>query len=208
MSRNRLFVIIGVIGTIGIAVVGVWLWQGRAREVSQPNIASQPEVLSQAGLSFMNAVGQKAPDFTLADIGGNNVTLGNLSGRNVVLFFTEGFMCNPCFNQLVALSKDERLNNNETVSYSIVIGDWEKWHKILADLPPLPPLKVLFDHEGRISRLYDTLNLTSSMHKGLDNGHSYFVIDRKGMVGFAFDDPAMGLRNDQLVGEIEKLNAR
>lgn len=202
MSKNRLFVIIGVIGTISLVVVGAWLWQGRAKE------EIQPEVLSQAGLNFTEAVGQRAPDFTLLDIGGNNVTLESLSGRNVVLFFTEGFMCNPCFTQLIALSKDERLNNNETVSYSIVVGDWEKWLKILADLPPLPPLKVLFDPEGRISQSYDTLNVPSSMHKGLDNGHTYFVIDRQGIVRFAFDDTAMGLRNDQLVGEIEKLNAR
>ena len=169
---------------------------------------SQPEVISQSGLIFADAVGQKAPGFDLADIEGNNVTLESLSGRNVVMFFTEGFMCNPCFTQLLALSTDKRLNSNETVSYSVVVGDSEKWRKILADLPPLPQVKVLFDPEGRTSRLYDTLNLPSSMHKGLDNGHTYFIVDRDGVVRFAFDDTAMGVKNDQLVGEIEKLSAR
>lgn len=202
MSKNRYFLIIGVISTIAVVVVGIWLWQGRAKE------GIQPEVLSPSGLIFADAVGQKAPNFTLPDFEGNNVTLENLSGRNVVLFFTEGFMCNPCFTQLLALSTDKRLNNNETESFAIIVGDAEKWHKILADLPPLPPLNVLFDPEGRISRLYNTLNLPSSMHKGLDNGHTYVVIDRDGIIRFAFDDTAMGVRNDQLVGEIEKFNVR
>lgn len=202
MSGNRFFAIIGVIGIISLVVVGFWFWQGIVKE------GIQPEVFYQAGLSFGNTVGEKAPSFALTDLGGNNVTLENLSDRNVVLFFTEGFMCNPCFTQLVALSADKRLNDNETVSFSIVIGDPEKTRKILAELPPIPGLKILFDTERTVSHLYDTLNLTSSMHKGFDNGHTYFVIDRHGIVRFAFDDPNMGVRNDLLAAEIEKLKTR
>ena len=203
MIRIRTFLLIGVIGALSFIAIGVvWLGKGGANE------NNQPAVLSQTGLNFESAVGQKAPDFILTDIEGNQVALGNLSGRNVVFFFTEGFMCNPCFTQLLALSTDERLNNNETVSFSIVVGDQEKWHNILADLPPLPPLKVLFDTEGKVSQSYGTLNLTSSMHKGLDNGHTYFIVDRQGILRFTLDDPIMGLRNDQLVAEVEKLKTQ
>ena len=202
MTKNRLLLIIEVMGAITLTLTAVWFWTGRTKE------GSKLEVLSQAGISFRDAVGQKAPDFTLDDTEGNEVSLGSLSSRDVVLFFTEGFMCNPCFTQLVALSADERLNNNETVSFSVVIGDQEKLHKILSNLPPLLPLKVLFDTDGNVSRLYDTVNLTSPMHKGLDNGHTYFVIDRQGVIRFAFDDPYMGVRNYLLATEIEKLKTR
>ena len=44
------------------------------------------------------------------------------------------------------------------------------------------------------------------MHPGSLPGHTYVVIDKKGIVRYIFDDPNMGIRNDQLVAEITKLN--
>ena len=156
--------------------------------------------------SFKTAVGQKAPDFTLPDINGNNIMLSGLSGKNVILFFNEGLMCYPaCLDQVVELSKDEKLNNEETVSFSIVADSPKNWIKAQKDLPYLAGAKVLFDSGAQISRVYDTLKLQSSMHKGLYPGHTYFLIDKDGIVRFTLDDPYMGIRNDELVKEIEKL---
>jgi peroxiredoxin len=44
------------------------------------------------------------------------------------------------------------------------------------------------------------------MHSGVNTGHTYFIIDKEGIIRFAFDDPYMGTRNDELLKEIERLD--
>src|SRR3989344_4557495 len=46
-----------------------------------------------------SAIGNPAPDFSLADMQGKTVTLSAMKGKTVVLFFNEGSMCYPsCWN--------------------------------------------------------------------------------------------------------------
>ena len=52
---------------------------------------------------------------------------------------------------------------------------------------------------------YDVLNLNSSMHRGSLPGHTYFVIDKEGIIRFTIDDPNMALANEKLIKEIEAL---
>ncbi|MBI2852255.1 MAG: redoxin domain-containing protein [Chloroflexi bacterium] len=199
MSKSGVLRWIVVISVLIIALGGVWLWQESRKEARQASPSSVGKI------SFSHAVGQRAPNFSLPDIKGREVTLSSLRGRVVVLFFAEGLMCLPCVTQVVALSTDERLNSESVVSYGIVIDSRENWRRSLKDTDSV---NALFDSDGKVSQSYSVLNLPSSMHKGKNSGHTYFVIDREGIIRFAIDDPSMGIRNEGLVQEVERLTSR
>lgn len=165
---------------------------------------SQPPV---AASSLQNLVGKKAPDFSLADKDGKIYSLENLKGKNVILFFNEGLMCYPaCWNQIVALSQDERLNQDSTVALSVIVDPPKDWEKAINKMPELGKSKVVFDAGAAVSGKLGVLTTPSSMHYGSLPGHTYILIDKDGTVKHVFDDPRMAIHNDGLVAELEKLN--
>jgi len=71
---------------------------------------------------FKSLLDKPAPEFTLEAYDGRKISLKDLKGRNVVIFFTEGAMCYPsCWDQMVAMAKEQRLNDEKTVSLSIAV---------------------------------------------------------------------------------------
>lgn len=192
---KQFFLIAGVIVISAAVLAGILVLQDREGSNG-----------GGSAFTFKSAIGKKAPDFTLPDINGNQVNLASLAGKNVILFFNEGIMCYPaCLDQVVELNQDSRLNNDNIVSFSIVADSAKNWLKAEKDLPYLNGAKVLFDSGAKISRIYDTLALTSSMHKGVYPGHTFYLIDKEGIVRFTLDDPYMGNRNDELAEELVKL---
>lgn len=154
-----------------------------------------------------NLVGKPTPAFSFADRDDRIYSADNLRGKNVVLFFNEGLMCYPaCWNQIVSLSKDERLKNNDTVILSVVVDSKNDWQKAIDKMPELALATVVFDNGAVVSNQFGALSTPSSMHPGSLPGHTYIVIDKEGMVRYVFDDPNMGIRNDQLIEELKKLN--
>ena len=83
---KNISLIIGVVGVAGLILAGALFLQ--------PGEKDGKESIG-AAFRFKNAVGQKAPDFTLPDMDGNQITLSSLLGKNVILFFNEGLMCYP-----------------------------------------------------------------------------------------------------------------
>lgn len=160
-----------------------------------------------SNVSFSDAIGKPAPDFALEDIQGNTIKLSELKGKNVVLFFSEGAMCYPaCWVQASEFAKDERFNNDKIAALSIVVDSKSQWKSIMQSVPSMQNAKLLFDITKNVSFSYDVLNLKSSMHKGSTPGHTYFIIDKEGIIRYAFDDPSMAVRNDQLASEIAKFS--
>ncbi len=156
---------------------------------------------------FSNLVSKSAPDFTLESYGGKRVSLNNLKGKNVVLFFSEGLMCYPaCWNQIAAFGKDGRFNNENTIALTIVNDRKEEWKSAIDKMPELASAIVLFDTNRLVSKNYGVLSLPSSMHKGQLPGHSYVIIDKTGTIRFAKDDIQMTIANDVLISEIGKMN--
>jgi len=43
------------------------------------------------------------------------------------------------------------------------------------------------------------------MHPGSLPGHTYFIIDKEGIIRFTLDDPNMALANDKLIKAIGEL---
>lgn len=154
-----------------------------------------------------NFVGKPVPEFSLTDRNGNAYSSENLRGKNVVLFFNEGLMCYPaCWNQIVALADDDRFENANAVALSIVIDSKDDWQDAVRKMPELDRATVVFDAGASVSRKFSVLTTPSSMHPGVYPGHTYVLVDKDGIVRYVLDDPNMGIRNDQLVAEITKLN--
>jgi len=175
------------------------------RERIAAELARRNPGLPDEKISFSSAVGEKAPDFTLESIEGS-VKLSDYLGKNIVLFFNEGSMCYPaCWNQMAELGSDERLNNDDTVSFSIVTDQKSEWKSIISRVPKLSEAKILFDTTRTVSSSYDVLNLKSSMHPGSYPGHTYFVIDKQGVIRYTLDDPKMAIWNDRLSAELKNL---
>ncbi len=152
-------------------------------------------------------VGKPAPAFSLRDRNGTEYSADNLKGKKVVLFFNEGIMCYPaCWNQMVALATDPRLNSSDAVALSVVIDQPSDWQSAIAKMPDLGKATILFDSGKSVSQAFGMLTVPSSMHYGLYPGHSFVIIDKQGIVRSVFDDPNMAIDNDRVFAEFEKLN--
>ena len=183
------------------------LVESKRGEIESKLKESNPNLFPTDKLVFRQAVGKKAPDFSLDGISGEIVKLSDYRGKNIVLFFNEGSMCYPaCWNQIAELGNDERFNTNDVVAFSIVIDQKSDWEKIIKKTPGYSNAKLLFDPTRAVSSAYDVLNLPSSMHKGSYPGHTYFIIDKEGIIRYTWDDPNMALWNDRLVNELEKIS--
>lgn len=154
---------------------------------------------------FNGLTGKSAPDFTLESYDGKKVTLSELKGQNVILFFNEGLMCYPsCWNQIAAFGKDSEISK-KAVILNITVDPQKDWSYAVNKMPELAKATVLFDSAGEISKKYGVLTTPSSMHKGQYPGHSYVLIDKEGTVRFVKDDVSMAVRNNELTAELEKI---
>ncbi len=151
-------------------------------------------------------VGNPVPWFALKDRNGVEYSPENLKGKNVVLFFNEGLMCYPaCWNQIVALGKDNRFKRNDTIALSVVVDNPSDWQSAIMQMPELGYANIIFDSDRTVSKKFSMLTADSSMHYGSLPGHTYIVIDKKGIVRFVYDDPRMAINNDLIASEINAL---
>jgi len=178
----------------------------QAQQQTQPQDSMHGPAQPADAKIFSGLVGKTAPDFTLPSYNGETVKLSSLRGKNVILFFNEGLMCYPaCWNQVTAFGKDTVLKNKNTVVLNIMVDPKKDWQEAVTKMPELATATVLLDTDKKVSNLYGVLSLASSMHRGQFPGHSYVIIDNKGVVRFAQDDPDMAIRNKELTIEIDKL---
>lgn len=167
------------------------------------NSDGQNQSKDKGSLSAM--VGKPAPDFNLKSYDGRSFSLSQQRGKKVVLFFNEGIMCYPaCWNQMAALG-DPKLNSEQVVSASIVADKADEWLQAVKKMPELGSGTILLDTNKSVSAKYDMMSLPSSMHRGSLPGHTYIIIDKEGIVRYTFDDPSMGIQNDILISELEKI---
>ena len=157
---------------------------------------------------FKSLLGQKAPDFSLESYSGQKLTLSDLKGKNVVLFFSEGAMCYPgCWNQIDAFVDDAaKFADKNTAIFTIIVDPRQDWQDAVAQDPKMASANVLLDAGGKVSSNYGVLTTTSSMHRGEFPGHTYIILDKEGIVRYLLDDEDMQIRNKELLKELEKVS--
>lgn len=201
VSRNKKT---GIAFVAGIALVFLFL-------AILPKGSSAARIQGGSGtpISFQQAVGSAAPDFSLQAINGSTVNLDNYRGKKtVILFFSEGAMCYPaCWNQMASLAADQRFNNTGAIAFSIVVDPRSYWLGAInnASVPGLAKANLLFDTNANVSAAYDVLSLPSSMHPRSLPGHTYFIIDKSGVIRYTLDDPSMSIDNDKLASVLSAI---
>lgn len=151
-------------------------------------VTSRPESSDQV---------RKAPDFTLSDTNGDSVTLSDLRGTNVLLYFNEGAGCQSCIVQMGELEKhaDDLADLNVKV-FPIVMNTREQ---ITADMTANGVETPFLLDDGTVSDAYGTLG--KGMHAGLP-GHSFVLIDETGTQRWYGEYPSMWLAPTDLLKEV------
>lgn len=228
LSKRNIGLIIGVLGTMGLVAYFAANYQitpladrtdsvavgGQTRPSANAGAQANVDPMAdhhgkpQAADSsvFQGLVGKAAPDFTAETFDSAALSLNSLRGKKVILFFNEGLMCYPaCWNQIAAFANPKEFDRTNTVVINIVTDSKTDWEKAIKKMPELAGATVVFDPKRTISSAYGVLNLPSSMHRGQFPGHSYVIIDAKGIVQFVKDDVQMAIRNKELADELVKL---
>ena len=126
-----------------------------------------------------------AKSFTLPTTDGTDVESEDYFGKgNVLLYFSEGVGCAPCFDQIVDLEAD--WDRFEAMGLKMV--------SVMVD--PLDQLKpeinergikgiVAADVDKTVSNEYDAME--ASMHPGVKPGHTFILVDVNGNVTWRWD---------------------
>jgi len=125
--------------------------------------------------------GQKAPDVNLPATSGGSFNLASYRGRKpVLLYFQEGLTCQPCWDQISAIQKDDAkfraLGIGPIVSITTdPIGDiTQKAHDQGFSIP------VLSDQGGHVSDTYSARNYGMMGHDR--DGHTFVLIGSDGKI--------------------------
>ena len=127
-------------------------------------------------------VGEKAPDFTLQNQDGKNVTLSQYKGKNIVLYFYPKDMTPGSTTQAYDF-RDEysEFENLNTVVLGVSPDPIERHQKFIEKHGL--PFPLLADTENEVAKLYDVWKLKKMFGNefyGIER--STFIIDAEGIV--------------------------
>lgn len=132
----------------------------------------------QNSLNKMASAGSKAPDFSLHSSTGNTISLSDYRGKkNVLLYFQEGVMCDPCWQQTLDIQKEYGKFQSKDIELLTITVDplnaiTKNARKFGITLP------ILADEDLKVSTAYDVLK--ESMHPGSRPGHTFVLVDKNG----------------------------
>jgi peroxiredoxin len=146
--------------------------------------------------------GSPAPDFTLASTARSDVTLSALRGTNVLLAFFPLAFTRTCTAEMCAFSEDyDKFQSRDTVVLPISVDsvdtlvEFKRKENLAVDL--------LSDFKREVSRRYGTL-----IEERFYSGRAYVLIDRQGVVRWAFMETTPGSRRDnaEILEQLAKLS--
>ncbi len=149
------------------------------------------------------AVGDSAPDFTLPDAQGKNVTLSNFQGKSsIVLYFYPKDNTPGCTTEACAFRDNYEVFQTEGAEVIGVSSDSESSHQEFAGKQRLPFI-LLSDKNGTTRKLY---GVPASL--GLIPGRVTYVIDKKGVVRHIFNSQTNPLKHiEESLTVLRKINA-
>lgn len=151
--------------------------------------------------------GAGAPAFALPSTGGGTYDLASAQGSTVLLYFQEGLMCPPCWDQLVdieaQMDRFRALGIDEIVT--ITTDPLDALQQKVADEGITTP--VLTDLDLAVSQAYSTNSF--GMMGDSRNGHSFLVVGPDGTIMWRADyggppDFTMYLPVDSLLADLRQ----
>lgn len=140
-----------------------------------------------------------APEFTLTDTTGKQVSLADFRGRDVVLYFNEGAGCGSCLQQMTAIEQQQAAFDDAGITVLPIVMNTRE--QITADMRTYGTRSPFLLDDGTVSRAYATLG--KGMHAGLP-GHSFVLIDGDGIQRWFGEYPSMWLAPDQLLKQVQQ----
>jgi len=138
-----------------------------------------------------------APDFTLTDTSGTQVSLAALRSKVVVLYFNEGAGCQACLVQMAQIEQDPGFAAAGLTVLPIVMNSKDQ---ITADMAANGVRTPFLLDDGTVSKAYGTLG--KGMHADLP-GHSFVLIDKAGNQRWYGEYPSMWLATSELLKEVQ-----
>jgi peroxiredoxin len=145
--------------------------------------------------------GQPAPDFTLASTSGDKVTLSSLRGHNVLVAFFPLAFTSTCTAELCAMTEDyDEFAKHDVTVLPISVDSTASLKEFKAKYGLKTDL--LSDFRRDVSRAYGVL-----IEERFYSNRAYFLIDREGVVRWAYVEAMPGNRreNAAILAEIAKL---
>lgn len=179
-AKRRLATRIAAFAGAGLLALGAFYWLNGRSSAQTQSAARDPSAGKYVFQVGKPGPGATAPAIRLPSTTGGTFDLASLRGQRVLLYFQEGIMCQPCWDQL----KDIELNMGQFRGFGIeavvsITTDAIDALKQKAELERLST-PVLSDRDLRVSKAYDT-NSYGMMGKSR-NGHTFIVLDRDGKI--------------------------
>lgn len=126
--------------------------------------------------------GQKAPDFTTTDQNGNTVSLKDLKGKKVVLYFYPADDTPTCTKEACNYRDNYSMLLEKGYVVLGVSADTQKKHQKFVDKHGLP-FPLLMDEDRTIQNAYEVYGHKKFMGRDIMSIHRItFVIDEKGVL--------------------------
>jgi thiol-disulfide isomerase/thioredoxin len=153
--------------TVGLLLFGIALGAGAGAAFWYAPIpgaaASQPPAPRTTPLTAAPApvVDSPAPDFSLSDLTGTEVTLSGLRGKSVILNFWATW-CEPCREELPLLDRIAREHQDVLTVIAVEAGEGETEIRRFVDPLGLTAVRILSDPSGRVRDDYLVRGLPTS----------------------------------------------
>lgn len=190
--------IIAVAAGLAVLVIAVAV----INTVSSPAAGRTDYDIGQPG------VGESAPDFALPDANGATFRLSEQRGDDILLYFHEGLMCAPCWQQIEDIERDiERFTSagvDEVVAISIDPLAAQAQHARQRNVT----LPVLADEDRSVAQAYDALSY--GMMDGATPGHTFILVGPDGVIRWRADYGAapnytMYVPNADILAEVSRI---
>lgn len=144
-----------------------------------------------------------APAFSGRDlVSGRMVSNASLRGQNVLLFFSEGIMCQACFEQIQSLqARADQLEARGLTLVNITTDPPDALRQAVRQYGITTP--TLSDRDGAISTVYGAIG--QGMHPNTD-GHTFVLLDRDGRIRWRHDYQTMFVPPDELLVAIPRVS--
>jgi peroxiredoxin Q/BCP len=168
-----------------------------------------------AGGGFKHVEGQPgkgsmAPGFKLTSATGQQFSLSDFRGKNVLLYFQEGLMCEPCWTQIKDLEQHEPALKTAGIDAVVSITTDPAnllSHKVGDEKLSTP---VLSDPTVQVSRAYNANRY--GMMGDMRDGHSFVLVGPSGKISWRADyggapDYTMFLPTQQILVDLDREKA-